>query len=84
MRKNTLMSSKRILIKHMLDITQVTSSNQPKLLLTEVMELDSVWVMWISIQTVMVRKALKKMLRKDLMKILHYALIQLHIHDNDL
>ena len=30
------------------------------------------------------RKGSKDDARKDLMKVLHYALIQLHIHDNDL
>ena len=30
------------------------------------------------------KKGSKEDARKDLMKILHYALIQLHIHDNDL
>jgi hypothetical protein len=30
------------------------------------------------------KKGSKDDARKDLMKILHYALIQLHIHDNDL
>ena len=30
------------------------------------------------------RKGTKADARKDLMKVLHYALIQLHIHDNDL
>ena len=65
------------------NIMQKKNSRLPSLLLTADMVQDSALVMFLSMPSATGKKGTSADARKDLMKVLHYALIGLYIHDNE-